>query len=90
MSNRIIKINNYYTVETEKGSYIFLEPIPNKLKIITLIIIRKLPMEIKAQILHNLIIESIKERFIYEKIIETFEEEEINLYYKEKYESDDL
>ena len=80
----ILKINNYYQCIEEKGCYIFYNPIPNKLKIITLYITRNLPREIKEQILHKLIVGFIKDRRTYEIICEIFENE---LYHREVYES---
>ena len=86
MKIKIKKINNYWCLEEENCSYIFLKPIHNKLKIMTLTIIKELPKEIKDQILEKLIIEKIKDIYTYEKIINIYEDEENNLYYKEKYE----
>lgn len=84
MGIKIKKIDNYYKLEEEKGYKIFYEPIPNKSKILTLNIIKKLPREIKEQILHKLSIGSIKDRYVYEMINKKFES---ILYYREIYES---
>lgn len=53
MEIKIRKIDNYWRLEEEKGSYIFLKHIHNRLKIMTLTIIKDLLKEIKEQILEN-------------------------------------
>lgn len=51
----ITKTDWYYMIEDEQGNYI-IEPFPKKLKMITLIIVKDLPRDIKEQILDKLII----------------------------------
>ena len=79
----ITKTDWYYILEDEQRNYL-IEPFPKKLKIITLIIVKELPRDIKEQILDKLIIGTIIDEYMYEKIGKEFEKEEIMLYCKEK------
>ena len=88
MEIEIIK-NNWYYILREKDSLSYMiEPLPKRLKIITLIITKKLPIETREKILDKLTLGYIRDEYLYQKIMIEFEKEEIEFYCKKMYEPD--
>lgn len=73
MEIEIIKNNWYYILREKDGLSYMIEHVPRRLKILTLIVTKKLPKEIRKQILEKLELGYIRDEYLYQKIMIEFE-----------------